>query len=196
MLAMSEFVSSMSAAYPKGMNADEFLGWSEGRPGRYELVHGEVFAMSAEQAQHALVKGEIFGRLREAARGRSCQVFVDGMAVRVGADTIYEPDVFVRCGPPVDRRALAVGDPVVVVEVVSPSSSRRDAGAKLADYFALPSVVHYLIADPERRVIVHHRREGGRIETAIVAAGLLALDPPGLGLSLGGLCGDAEPGTS
>lgn len=174
----------MSAPVPRLMQAEEFLAWAQSQPGRHELVQGEVRAMSAEQAQHALVKGEVYARLREGVRSGSlpCQVFVDGMAVRVSRDTVYEPDAFVRRGEPVDPKALAVDDPVIVVEVVSPSTSRRDSGAKLADYFALPSVRHYLIVDCDRRVVTHHRRDGGRIETAVVTRGDLALDPPGLTL--------------
>jgi Uma2 family endonuclease len=168
------------------MDADEFLAWAQTQPGRHELVQGQVSTMSAEQAQHALVKGEIYAYLRQGVRERNlpCQVFVDGMALRVSRDTVYEPDACVRYGEPVDPKALAVDDPLVVVEVVSPSTSRRDSGAKLADYFAMPSVRHYLIVDCDRRVVTHHRREAGRIETAIISRGDLTLDPPGLVLAV------------
>lgn len=176
----------MSAPVQRPLDADEFLAWAQTQPGRHELVQGQVTAMGAEQAQHALVKGEVFAHLRDAVRARRlpCQVFIDGMAVRVSRDTVYEPDAFVRCGDPVDPKALAVSDPVIVVEVVSPSTSRRDSGAKLADYFAMPSVRHYLIVDCDRRAVTHHRREGDRIDTAVVSRGDLDLDPPGLALAV------------
>ena len=77
--------------------------------------------------------------------------------------------------------AMEVADPVVVVEVVSPSSRGVDRGVKLAGYFSLPSVRHYLIVDTDRRVVIHHRRDGdGRIEVGIVRDGSLEVDPPGL----------------
>ena len=69
-----------------------------------------------------------------------------------------------------------------MVEVLSPSTKGTDAGAKLADYFRLPSVQHYLMVDTRRRKIVHHRRAGDRIETRIVNSGQIALDPPGIAI--------------
>jgi Uma2 family endonuclease len=116
-----------------------------------------------------------------AAKGHSCQAFPDGMSVRVDDRTVYEPDALLRCGPPLPGDAVEVGDPVVVVEVVSPSSRGVDRGVKLAGYFSLPSVRHYLIVDTEKRVIIHHRRdEEGQIGVRILHDGTLALDPPGL----------------
>ena len=74
---------------------------------------------------------------------------------------------------------------MIVVEVLSPSTATRDTGAKLADYFRLPSVRHYLIVRTDRPTVIHHRRGGGEvIETRIVTAGALALAPPGIALDL------------
>ena len=75
---------------------------------------------------------------------------------------------------------------MVVVEVLSPSTRARDAGAKLADYFRLPSVRHYLILRTDTRSAIHHARgEDGAIATAIVTEGVLRLDPPGIEITLG-----------
>ena len=76
---------------------------------------------------------------------------------------------------------MEISDPVVVVEVVSPSSRAIDSGAKLTDYFRLPSVRHYLVVNIDARAVTHHRRgEAGDIATRILRDGTLALDPPGL----------------
>ena len=75
---------------------------------------------------------------------------------------------------------------LIVFEVLSEDSLRRDHGEKRQGYFALASVEHYLIADPERCVIIHHRRgQGDEITTRIVADGVLTLDPPSLTIALG-----------
>jgi Uma2 family endonuclease len=103
------------------------------------------------------------------------------MAVRIDARTVFEPDAFVLCGEPRDRRSIEVDDPVIVVEVMSPSSRDVDTTAKLAEYFRLPSVRHHLVVDSESRSVVHHHRSGsGTIETRILRSGPLDLDPPGL----------------
>jgi Uma2 family endonuclease len=175
----------MSATAQTRMTADEFIAWAMEQPEgkRYELVAGEVVAMAPERAAHGRTKLRFASRLAAAIEaGRlPCEVFGDGMAVRVDADTIYEPDATVRCGSPVDDNATEVIDPVIVVEVVSPSSRKRDSGSKLEDYFRIPSVRHYLIVKTENQAIIHHRRdEAGGITTHIIRDGVVQLDPPGL----------------
>ena len=120
-------------------------------------------------------------RCRHAARGLACEALPDGATVRIDDRTVYEPDALVRCGPALPGDAIEVGDPVIVVEVVSPSSRGIDKGAKLASYFSLPSVRHYLIVDTDKRVVIHHHLvEDGRIEFRFLHEGPLTLDPPGL----------------
>src|SRR5689334_12387590 len=105
------------------------------------------------------------------------------MSVEVDANTLYEPDVLVRCGPPLPDDALKTPDPVILVEVLSPSTRARDAGAKLEDYFRLKTVRHYLIVKTENRTIIHHvRDDAGAITTRIVRDEAIALDPPGIEL--------------
>jgi Uma2 family endonuclease len=106
--------------------------------------------------------------------------------VRIDDRTVYEPNALVRCGPPLPGDAVEANGSVIVVEVVSPSSRGIDTGVKLARYFALPSVRHYLIVDTDRRVVIHHRLVApGRIESRVVGEGSLALDPPGLTIEVG-----------
>ncbi len=96
----------------------------------------------------------------------------------------------VNCGPPMEDDAIAAPNPVVVVEVLSPRTRAVDAGAKLTDYFRLPSVQHYLMVRTDRRVLVHHRRNASAgIDTALLSAGELRLDPPGLTLGVEALFG-------
>lgn len=167
------------------MTSDEFIAWAMEQPGgqRFELVAGEVVGMAPERSSHALMKFHIARRLAESVerQGLPCQVYPDGMAVEVDDATTYEPDALVRCGSPLPDNAVKLNDPVIVVEVLSPSTRARDAGAKLADYFRLPSVRHYLIVRTEDRAIIHHARgSDGTILTRIVRDGPLHLDPPGL----------------
>jgi Uma2 family endonuclease len=165
------------------MTRDEYYAWAEGRRGRYERINGIVVAMAPERAGHNRAKGNLREIMRAAIRqaGVPCEAFTDGMAVPVG-DSDYEPDCIVRCGETtLPDDALAVPDPVIVVEVLSPSTARYDRATKLAEYFRLPSVRHYLIVWPNEPRVVHHRRnDGGDIETTTVTAGDLALSPPGV----------------
>jgi len=68
-----------------------------------------------------------------------------------------------------------------VVEVLSPSTRQIDASAKLAGYFRISSVHHYLIVDPDQRLVIHHARSGlDTVMTRILHDGRIALDPPGI----------------
>lgn len=103
------------------------------------------------------------------------------------------PDVTVTCGT-VDDRSAIVEDPIVLVNVVSPSSTRRNAGDKLLDYFRIGSLVHSIIVYPDAGRIVHHRREPSAeaIETRILAESNVVLDPPGFSVAVPALLGQEQ----
>jgi Uma2 family endonuclease len=178
------------------MNVDEFLDWAVGRPGRYELFRGEVFAMSPETLGHAKIKAAVHAALRSGIRERRlpCHVLPDGVTVRVDQTTAYEPDALVYCGPEHPLSDVEVPNPVILVEVLSPSTRRIDGALKLIGYFRLPSVAHYLIVDPTQPSVIHHSRgTGDTILTRVVTEGRIALDPPGLELVLSDIYDDAGP---
>lgn len=167
------------------MTAGEFIDWAIAQPEgqRYELAAGEVVAMAPERSAHALTKLAVAMGLVQAVKAAKlpCTVYPDGMAVQVDENTVYEPDALVRCGPSLPRDAIKVTDPLIVVEVLSPSTRARDAGAKLEDYFRLPSVRHYLVLKTENRTVIHHERDqAGAIATRIIRDGVIVLDPPGI----------------
>ncbi len=172
---------------PPRMTVDEFLVWAEGRPGRYELIGGEVVAQAAERARHWKIKLATHVALLNAVKAKSlnCHIVPDGAAVRIDATTAYEPDAVVYCGREVDDDSMVVENPMIVVEILSPTTGRNDKGRQLADYFRLPSVAHYLIIDADAPLIIHHqRRPDGDILTHILREGTLSLEPPGITLAL------------
>lgn len=182
-------MTALARPKPPRMTADEFIVWAMEQPdgGRYELVRGEVVGMAPERAGHWRVKNRVLGALSKAIErgGLSCEVFGDRMAVEVSADMVYEPDALVRCGSPVPDDTVKIFDPVVIVEVLSPSTRARDLGAKLADYFLVPSLRHYLLVDIKALTVIHHARANdGEIATRIAREGTLRLDPPGMSLDV------------
>ena len=175
------------------MTSAEFLAWYATRPPgqRYELVDGEIVEMAAERTRHVIVKNQCWLALRRGIEEASlpCVALGDGMTVVVDEHDTWEPDATVQCGDDVDLDAIVAPAPAIVVEVLSPSTGGVDTGKKLG-YFRLASIEHYLVLDPVRCSLVHHRRvsgddDGCRIETSIHADGALALDPPGLELDVG-----------
>jgi Uma2 family endonuclease len=114
----------------------------------------------------------------------------EGPTVRINARKAFEPDVLVAPLPEPALDSLEIPNPIIVVEVLSPSTARIDATVKLKGYFEVASIQHYLIIDPEGAAIVHHRRTAsGSVESVVVDSGVLVVDPPGLTISLAELFG-------
>ncbi len=171
------------------MTVDEFLVWAEGQEGRHELHRGQIYAMSPERSKHALTKFAVQSALADGIRkaGLPCIMYPDGMTVRISQHTAHEPDALVYCGPKLAGDSLEVPNPIIVVEVSSPSTRRIDGALKLAGYFSLPSVQQYLIVDPDGPPVIHHQRQAeGTILTRLVSDGALRLDPPGFEIPVAG----------
>ena len=181
---------AMSLAHQtKRMTFDEFLAWSSRQErGRYEFIDGEILEMPAEGLEHNLVKLALANIFRDAAKaaGFAGTAVTDGMTVRTkGGTRGREPDAALTATPMTDRKAMVLPDPLIVAEVVSPSSERDDTGDKLDEYFSVPTIQHYLIVRPDKKLIVHHSRgDGGALRTTFVTGPALTLDPPGLTLDL------------
>jgi Uma2 family endonuclease len=116
-------------------------------------------------------------------------VFLDGVGIAINDNTLRIPDVMVHCGAEPNPDSMVIEAPLIVVEVVSPSSERDDTDAKLVDYFSVTSIHHYLIVFSERRVVVHHRRTEGAIDTRIAHDGEIELNPPGIAVPVAALLG-------
>ena len=178
----------MSATPDRFMSSLEFIDWAFRQPsGRYELVAGRVVAMAPERARHNLAKAQVWRALSDAvaAAGLPCTVYTDGMMVVIDEHHSRGPDAAVQCGEQPDPQALILNAPVIVGEVVSPTSERDDTGNKLIEYFTVGSIHHYVVVNPEKRAVVHHRREGGDVRTRIVRedGGDLLFDPPGFSVA-------------
>ena len=177
-------------ALPKQqMTVEAFLDWSSGLPkeaGRVELWDGQVVekrgpagSMNAERSQHWEAKAAIYDALKIALQeaGVDAHVAIEGPTVRFGNGRAVEPDVLVYFGPRAPRGALEIANPAIVVEVLSPSTAVRDLSLKLEGYFGLASVEHYLVIDPDKPLLIHHRRGGeAGILTKIVHDGTLQLE--------------------
>lgn len=186
----------MNAPAARRMNVAEFLDWGEAQEkGRFELVDGQVVAMSPERIGHVRAKQAIWRALADAIEKARlpCEALGDGATVVIDDENAREPDALVQCGRSLDPDSLVADQPVIVVEVLSPSSERADTGEKFADYFSVPSVRHYLIVNPFREVVVHHARsEAGKIESEIVSGGEVEMTPPGIVISIAAVFASAR----
>jgi Uma2 family endonuclease len=177
----------MTALRKQEMSVDEFLAWAERQPGRWELVDGVPTAMSPERVIHGDTKYRL-ARALDAAIAKTkvpCRFVLDSAAVRIDQRTLYQPDALVYCSEPVAADALEIPNPILVCEVLSPGNAMIDLRDKLRGYFRIASVAHYLIVDPDKRIVIHHARgTGDVVATRIVSEGTLRLDPPGFEIAV------------
>jgi Uma2 family endonuclease len=184
----------MNIALRRTMTVAEYLAWGDAQGGRVraELINGQIVAMSPERADHNRTKGRIFLALSRAvsAAALGCEAFTDGMTVPIDEHTAYEPDALVHCGAPIPAQQLTVPAPIIVAEVLSPTTSHSDTSAKLIGYFKLPSVHHYLVIDPQGGTLTHYARgQDGAVAPRTLTSGTLRLDPPGLELQVSDVLG-------
>lgn len=179
----------MNIELPTRMTVDEFLTWSIRQDkGRYELFGGRVVMQQPQNWGHAELCWRIANILAAAIERAGVPYYAapEGMTVRIRKDEAYEPDALVAPLPKPDRKDLEIPAPVLVVEVLSPSTTRRDLADKLAGYFHVASVQHYLVVDGDEQEVIWHRRStSGAVEPpVIVREGSLRLDPPGIEITV------------
>jgi Uma2 family endonuclease len=163
------------------MGLAEFLEWDDGTDIRYELVGGQPVAIAPATEAHGtgvINLGRQLGNLLKSP----CRVVGEaGILLPNREDTYYQADLAVTCAPPL-RGAQHVPDPVLVVEVLSPSTAQHDRGTKLFDYREIGSVQEIVLVASETRRVELWRREGARwiVETLIGDAELrlTAIDEP------------------
>jgi Uma2 family endonuclease len=144
-------------------------------------VDGRIVAMAPERGAHLRIKGAVYRALDRAITEAvlPCQALPDGATVETG-ESDYEPDALVNCGSP----WRTTPSPPQTLELLSPGIASTDTCGKLAAYFNVPSIAHYLIFHPTRRVVTHHHRSATGIETSIIFEGPITLAPPGLTITL------------
>jgi Uma2 family endonuclease len=168
---------------------DEYLAQERASATKHELVNGEVLAMAGGSPVHNLVMLNIGGTLRALLETKPCIVLPSDQRIHVPATGLYTyPDVAVICGRPErhPRDADTLLNPLVLFEVLSPTTEAYDRGAKFAHYRAISSLQEYvLVASLEKRVEHYRRLEGGRWvltettgEDGVVALPALGVDLP------------------
>lgn len=153
----------MARAAERLWTLDDFLAFDDGTDVRYELIRGRVFAMAPPAEAH----GELTSKLTIAIGSRlrpPCRVINEaGIVLPDRIDTYYQADLAVTCAPRREGQ-IPVLDPVVIVEVLSPSTAATDLNRKIPDYRTIPSVQDILVvSSTEARVEHWHRAENGWI---------------------------------
>lgn len=139
----------------------EYLAIEEHGLVRHEYIGGEIYAMAGGTPEHAALAAQVL-RLIGNQLPAGCRTYSSDLRVRIDArDVTTYPDGTIICGKVETsaRDAMAVTNPVLLVEVTSPSTEAYDRGAKLEHYKDLPSVREVLIVAHAAARLTLHRRE-------------------------------------
>ena len=168
----------------------EYFAQEEQADYRSEYYQGDIFAMAGGTANHNLIALNVAASLRSALSGKPCNAFMADMRVLVKRHQLYTyPDVMAVCGPLkyAPGRNDTVTNPVLIVEVLWPSTEAYDRGKKFEFYRTIDSLKEFVLIDQSRVYVERHRPLGlGRWEmTAFTAPeDVLALESVDVELTL------------
>jgi len=142
----------------------DYASWDDDK--RYELIDGVAYMMSSPTVMHQSIIIYLLRKLADYLEGKPCRAFVAPLDICLGAkgdddNTVVQPDVFVVCDKTKIEKKRINGAPDLIIEIVSPSTSRHDRIRKLNKYLQA-GVREYWIVDPDDKAITVHVLENGR----------------------------------
>src|SRR5438132_6385641 len=150
----------MSAIINPRYTLDEYFELELSSEEKYEYFNGEVFCMSGVKRNHSLATGNIFNSLKNALGTRGCEIHASDLRVKTPSMPPYRyPDVVVVCDRPQFEEIGGLDvllNPVLIVEVLSPSTEAYDRGDKFTYYKSIPSFREYLLVAQHRPHITHY----------------------------------------
>ena len=174
-------VIRMSTAPITHLTPEQYLETERAAATKHEYWYGEMLAMAGGSPAHSFVISNIQIALGNLVRDTDCRVFNADLRVSVRWETLITyPDITVVCGAPqcLDDRRDTVTNPIVVVEVLSPSTAVKDRGQKTFLYRQMPSLRDVLLVEPSPTLIEHYwKLPSGHweIETVTDPAATIAL---------------------
>ncbi len=156
---------TVAVKLPKTITPDEYLEMERAAIQKSEYFAGEVFLMAGATPNHNRIARNVLTELNSGLRGESCEVFGSDQRLYVSKNGLYTyPDVMAVCGRiEFDNRDRdSVTNPVLIVEILSPSTANYDRGGKFELYRDIPSFGEYVLVHQGKVLIEHHRRDEQR----------------------------------
>ena len=148
---------------------DDFLAREERSTVKHQLVAGKIISMAGGTDTHSEIAVNVLAELHLRLRGKDCGTLNSDMLVRIDEHNAVYPDASVVCGERrfADDGRLALLNPILVIEVTSPSTMDDDRGWKLELYKSLPSLRACLIIDQQHIFAELHTRadDGWQLQT-------------------------------
>ena len=128
------------------MSSAEYLAWERTQTERHEYFAGEVFSQAGGTRRHSLIGSNVLRAIGNALESRDCQAHGSDMKIHIEATGYYAYSDVSVVGPPIQGNSEdAITNPVLIVEVLSPSTADFDRGNKFDHYRQIPSLQEYLI---------------------------------------------------
>lgn len=141
------------------MTAEEYLEWEALQDLRYELIDGDVVAMTGGTIAHNDIALNLNDKLRSALRPKGCRVNVADVKVKVEATGNYfYPDLVVSCDDRDREATKEILFPGLLVEVLSPRTEAKDRGKKWQNYRQIPTLIEYVLINCDRPLVECFRR--------------------------------------
>lgn len=170
----------------KKMTVDEFFEWQKRQDRNYELVDGvpvlTIKAMTGASARHDTIAVNALSALHQRLRGGPCRPRTSDQSVLTFRGT-RRPDVSIECGKPHDA-SMATAEPRVVIEVLSPSTTRYDRFQKLEEYKLQPAIKVILLVDTGQPRVTVWRRAGEGWGNHEISGPDAVIDLPEIGTEL------------
>lgn len=167
------------------LSEEEYLVREPEASYKSEFRDGRVWAMSGASPEHSRIMGNMFTEINQQLKGRPCRAYTSDTRVKVEAARFYTyPDLSVTCEKPVfdERDRMALLNPTLIVEVLSPSTADYDRGEKFAYYKKLTSLWEYVLVAQDTVRVEHFQRQEDGGWTATTVEGLDAwVDLPRIG---------------
>jgi Uma2 family endonuclease len=177
----------MSAMLQPRYTPEQYLELDRQAECRSEYVNGEILAMAGASREHNLVVTNLVRELSTRLRSKPCETYSNDMRVKVSPVRYTYPDVVVACEEPQfeDGRLDTLLNPIVVMEVLSPSTEADDRSWKFAHYRRLPTLQDYVLLSQNQPFVEHYTRQSDSLWTLAELVGLEAvLRLPSLGCEL------------
>ncbi len=143
----------------KKYTREEYLALEEMSNEKHEFYQGEIFAMVGGTFRHSAIGLNITTALKIKLRGKSCQPTNSDMCVGTPSGLLTYPDASVFCGKlELSDNQRVLLNPVMIVEVLSPSTRHYDRGDKFTLYRSILTFCDYLLVDSEKVYIEHFRK--------------------------------------
>jgi Uma2 family endonuclease len=180
----------MNIALRQPMTLEQFLAWEDRQELRYEFDGFAPIAMTGGNFAHAAIQMNLMTALGTRLRGKPCRPVGSHLKILVAGHIRY-PDAFVVCAP-VANAAKVVTEPVVVFEVLSPSTMHEDMFTKNAEYRATPSIQRYIVLQQIHIGALVFSRDGDRWvdEVVVGAEGVLEMSEIGIEIPLSDIYAD------